>query len=243
MELLEQHGSVSIADVSQRVRMSEMTIRRDLEAMEKLGILKRIHGGATTGVSRSYEPPYAMRSKRNTEAKGRIAAAAVAMVSEGETVVLDAGTTTFAVAEHLRGRENITVCTPSLRIASLLADEPRLRLIVTGGVVRHGENSLIGDLAQVAFRELRFDLAFLSASGIAVGTGVTEWNLDDAAVKKAIVMSAKRRVALVDSSKLGREAFARVCDLDQVDVLITDGDAAARTLAAIRAEGVEVVVA
>ncbi len=220
-----------------------MTVRRDLEALERDGVLKRVHGGAISAVSTSYEPPFVSRASRNAEAKERIGRAAAGLLSEGETVILDVGTTTLEVARALRGRRNITVLTPSFRAAQLLADEPGIRLMVTGGVVRPGELSLVGDLAEQAFRDLRFDTFLMGVGGIDADAGLTEFNLDDARVKRTALASVRRCVVVADASKLGKVAFARVCPLEGIDVLVTDDQSGPDDLAPVRAADVEVVPA
>jgi DeoR/GlpR family transcriptional regulator of sugar metabolism len=131
--LLQRNGKRETAELSGRFGVSEMTVRRDLEALEREGVLKRVRGGAISATSRSYEPPFAFRTGRNTEEKTRIGLAAAEMVSEGETVILDVGTTALAVARVLQERRNITVLTPSLRVAWLLADKPELRVLLRAG--------------------------------------------------------------------------------------------------------------
>jgi DeoR/GlpR family transcriptional regulator of sugar metabolism len=243
LELLQARGEVSVADLSHQADVSEMTIRRDLETLERQGVLKRTRGGATSAVSRSYEPPFAIRSKLQLDEKERIGRLAATLIGEGETAILDAGTTTLAMAQALVGARNITVCTPSLHIAAALADEPGIRLILTGGIARLGERSLIGDIAEHTFDRLRFDVLFLTVAGVDGDAGLTEWNLDDVRVKRAAVASARRCVVVADSTKLGQVGFAQICPLDRVDLLITDDTASDRQLEAPRAAGVDVLLA
>jgi DeoR/GlpR family transcriptional regulator of sugar metabolism len=240
LQLLESKGELTVAELSALAEVSEMTIRRDLEALEREGLLKRVHGGAVTVVSRSYEPPFAARAGRNGAAKERIGRAATELLTDGETVILDVGTTTLDVAKALRGR-NLTVLTPSLRAAQVLADEPGIRLMLTGGLARPGELSLVGDLAERSFAELRFDTFVMGVGGIDLEAGLTEFNLDDARVKRAALASSRRCVVVSDSSKLGRVAFARICPLDRMDVLVTDTDAAPDDVAALEGADVEVI--
>lgn len=243
LELLDRKGRVTVAEVSALTEVSEMTVRRDLEALEREGALKRVHGGAISAVSTSYEPAFAVRAQRAVAAKERIGRAAADLLREGETVILDVGTTTLEVARSLRGRRNFTVLTPSLRAAEVLADETGTRLIVTGGVVRAGERSLVGDYAEHSFSDLRFDTFVMGVGGIEAEAGLTEFNLDDARVKRSALGSAQRCVVVADSSKLGRVAFARICPLEQMDVLVTDTEAAPDDLAPIEAADVEVIKA
>lgn len=240
---LQANGEVSVAALSRETGVSEMTIRRDLETLERQGLLRRVHGGATNVVSRGYEPPFALRASRNGELKARIGERAAAMVSEGEALIIDVGTTPLELARALASRTGLTILTPSLRAADLLSPNPELRVIVTGGIARAGEMSLVGDLAERAFADLRCDTVFLGAGGIDPDAGVTEFNLDDARVKRAALASARRCVVLADSAKLERIAVASVCPLERVDVLVTDGGASEQVLDRFREREIEVVIA
>ena len=243
LRLLENRGEVTVAELSHVLTVSEMTIRRDLESLERQGLLRRVHGGAISAISRGYEPPYGLRAGRAMEAKVRIARMAASLVAEGEAMVIDVGTTALELARALSSRMGLTILTPSFRAAELLMPNPDLRVIVTGGIVRPGELSLVGDLAERAFSDLHCDVVYLGAGGVDATVGVTEFNLDDARVKRAALASARRCVVLADSSKLDRVAVASVCPVDRVDVLITDEDAPEEVLARLRERDVEVLVA
>jgi DeoR/GlpR family transcriptional regulator of sugar metabolism len=243
LERLERHGQVRVAELTREVAASEMTIRRDLEALERDGLLTRVHGGATIVGSRSFEPPYALRARVELEAKHAIAEAAVELVREGDTVIVDGGTTGLAIARALRGRRNLTVCTTSFRVAVELLDAPEIRLMIAGGTIRPGERSITGELAEAAFANLRFDVLFLTASGVSIADGVTEWNLDDARVKRAAAASARRCIVVADATKLSHTAFAKVCDIDAVDVLVTDARTPQQFAKALAERDVHVILA
>jgi DeoR/GlpR family transcriptional regulator of sugar metabolism len=242
-ELIEQRGEAKVAELSALFGVSDMTIRRDLEALQREGIIKRVRRGAISATSRSYEPPFALRAERFREEKSRIGRAASSMVSDGETVILDVGSTVLAAAEVLRERRNLTILTPSLRAAWLLADKPDLRVIVTGGIVRPGERSLVGTLSERAFESLYCDILFMGIGGINVRAGLTEFNLEDARVKQEAMKYSQRRIVLADASKLGKVAFMRVAGLEEVDALITDAGADPDTVAELRSAGLEVITA
>ena len=191
VEQLSARGEVTVAEVSRRAGVSPMTIRRDLDELDRLGAVKRVRGGAVSVQSRGYEPPFGARAKLHVEAKEQIAAAAAGLVHGGQTLVLDAGTTTLALARRLRGIHGLTVATPSLRIASALADERDMRVIIIGGLVRAGEHSVIGNHALEHLAQLRFDLCFLTIAGVEAASGLTEWNLEDAATKAAAIASSR----------------------------------------------------
>ncbi len=238
---LADRGEVTITALAEEFSVSEMTIRRDLETLEDEGLARRVRRGAISTVSRSYEPPLASRTTQATAAKTAIAQAATQFVEFGETAILDVGTTTLALARALRGHGGLTVVTPSVGAALELANEPTTRVLLTGGIVRPGELSLIGDFAERTFEQLNCDVVFLGVGGIHAEKGVTEYNLDDTRVKRAAIRSASRCVVLADQSKFDRVCLATVATLDQVDVLITDVADDHPVLAPLREAGIEVV--
>ncbi|MCB8881374.1 DeoR/GlpR transcriptional regulator [Acidisoma cellulosilytica] len=243
LELLETEGRLMVSDLANRLEVSEMTIRRDFEVLEQTGVLSRVHGGAVPSDSRSYEPPFAVRIGRNIEAKQRIGQLAAGLLRDGETVILDAGTTTLEIARALRGRKNLRILALSLHIADVLVDETGITTMLSGGVARPGERSFIGTLAEQTFRELSFDTLFLTVGGIDPQSGLTEYNLDDAGIKRAACASARRRIAVADGSKIGKTAFVKICAIDDLDILITDSTAPDDVLNHFRQAGVEVIVA
>ena len=181
-----------------------MTVRRDLDELARNGLLRRVHGGAVSARGRSYEPAFLSRSTQNQEEKQRIAAAAVELIRNGDSVALDVGTTALEVARQLEGKRDLTVITPSLRVASLLSESQGLRLMLTGGILRPGELSLVGNMAEAAFQQFYVDKLLLGIGGIDLNAGFTEFSLEDALVKKAMLRAAKEIVVIADSSKFGR---------------------------------------
>lgn len=241
LQLLGELGTLSIGDLATRYEVSEMTIRRDLNQLAAQGLLVRTRGGAAASSSGSFEPPFALRERTRTAAKSDIARAAAREVVEGQTVLLDGGTTGLAIAEALSGR-NLTVCTLNVRIAQRLATESSMRVMVPGGTIRPGEFSLIGPEAEAMLSRFRFDVYLMTASGVSVDAGITEWNADDAAVKRAALAASRRTVLVADAGKFGAEAFVRVCPLSRVDLLITDAGLAVEDRQQLAATGTELVV-
>lgn len=244
LDVIERSGRLRIADVARESGMTEMTIRRDLEALEQLGALSRVHGGAVSVVSQSHSPHYQTRALANVGSKERIGAGTADLISEGETVILDAGSTTAAVARSLLGRRNLRIMTLDLRIAAVLADDPGLTVMVSGGSVRPIEHGLFGSGAIRSFEDFNFDTYVLSASGVDAVAGITEYNADDATVKRAALAAARRTILVADSSKLDAVTYANVCPLEQIDVLVTDADATSSdAVASMRAAGTRIVTA
>jgi DeoR/GlpR family transcriptional regulator of sugar metabolism len=240
LAVLAEHGRLEVGDLARRLAVSDMTVRRDLEELERQGLLRRVHGGAVPAVSRSYEPPFPVRAERATEAKRAIAAETVSLFGDGDTILLDVGTTTLEVAHALQGRANLTVLTPSLPVANLLADEVGIRLICLGGVARPSERSLVGSLAVTALRQFYVDVCVLGVGGLDAEAGLTEFNLDDAEIKRAALERSRRLVVTADASKLGTVAFAAVAPASRIDVLVTDASPTHPQLAAFRELDIEI---
>jgi DeoR/GlpR family transcriptional regulator of sugar metabolism len=242
-DIVQATGRVKVADLASRMQVSEMTIRRDLEDLEVRGVLTRVHGGAVSTVSRSFEPGFTARSMLALEAKERIGQAAAALVRDGETVIVDAGTTTLHVVRNLRRDLRIRALALSLFIADELADMPNVTLMIPGGQVRRYERSFVGPATTAMLEQLTFDTTFLTVGGVDPEAGFTEYEWDDALTKKAALASARRKVVVADSSKLGAVVFARLCQASEVDILVTDSGAPAEMLDALRLAGLEVIVA
>lgn len=226
LQLLDARGQVTIADLSVRFEVSEMTIRRDLGQLEASGLLRRTHGGATRTASGSFEPPFALRARRNADAKRAIAFEVANRLTDGQTVVLDGGTTGAAIAEVIVGR-NLTVCALNMRVAGILSSSPDMRVMVPGGLIRSGELSLTGPAAERTLADHRFDTYVMTVSAVDASAGLTEWNVEDAAVKRAALASSSRCIVACDSSKFGQTAFARIAGLDAADLIVTDSGLAA----------------
>lgn len=219
---IEDHGSVGVVDLASRLGVSEMTVRRDLADLEKEGVIRRIHGGAVSARGRSYEPPLILRETENQDAKRKIGKLAASLIADGDSIALDTGSTTLEIAQNLVGRRNLTVVTSSLHIANILYSQPDIRLILSGGIVRLGEASLIGDLAKYTYQNLYVDRLFLGVGAIDARSGLTEYNWDDALVKQAMIGSAKEVILVADVSKFNRVAFARVGPLNAIHQIVTD---------------------
>lgn len=222
LQRIHSNGSVSVGELVAELGVSEMTIRRDLRDLEHESQLRRVRGGAVSARGRAYEPPFLLRADGQGDAKTRIGRRAAELIQDGASVALDVGTTTLEIARHLLNRQNLTVITPSLRLASLLSEQPNIRLILAGGIVRQGELSLIGELAERAFTGFFVDQLFLAVGGVSAEAGLTEYNLEDAQVKRAMLRSAKEVILTADATKFGRTAFAAVAPLAALHRLITD---------------------
>jgi DeoR/GlpR family transcriptional regulator of sugar metabolism len=236
LRLLDARGKLSITELSGRFSVSEMTVRRDLSQLENDGLLRRTHGGAVRTQSGSFEPAFALRSRLNLNAKRAIAALVAQEIVDGQTLVLDGGSSGTVIAEALVGR-SVTVCALNLRAAAILASSSDTTVLVPGGEVRHGEQSFVGPAAERMLSDYRFDTYVMTASAVDAAAGITEWNVADAAIKRAALAHSGRCILACDSSKFGQTAFARVAGLDQMDLIITDADLEADQRRAIQVDG------
>jgi DeoR/GlpR family transcriptional regulator of sugar metabolism len=242
LEVLLATGRVEIGELRERLGVSEMTVRRDLAALEAEGALRRVYGGASRILSGSYEPPFSVRSRLNQPAKQAIAHAVGQLVSDGETVIVDGGSTGVALAEMLTTRV-VTACPLSLRVTMTLATSNTVRLLLPGGFVRPGEQSFVGEPAMRALEHHVFDTYLMTVSGANPTSGLTEWNSDDAAVKRAALANAQRCIVACDSSKFTESAFTKVAQLSDVDVIVTDAAVTGDVQARLREAKVDLVIA
>jgi DeoR family transcriptional regulator, aga operon transcriptional repressor len=240
LEELSARGSVAVVDLSARLGVSAATVRRDLEHLEQQHLLTRTHGGAVAQMV-SYELPLRYRSARRQDQKRRIGQEASTRVRDGAVIGLTGGTTTTEVARALVDRQ-LTVVTNALNIASDLAIRPNIKLVLTGGVVRPESYELVGPLADGALSTLHLDLAFIGADGITAVSGLTTHHEIEAHTDRALIDQASRVVVVADGSKLGRVAFARICPVSAVHELVTDGEADAGELQALRDTGLDLSV-
>ena len=219
---LDEDQTVQVSELAQKLEVSEMTIRRDLSDLERIGVLKRTHGGAVKDVSRSYEPPFNLRQHASIEQKRLIARKAVSYICEGDTIAIDSGTTTIELAKELVAFKNLTIVTPSIHIAMIFLNHPTITVLLSGGVLRKHEGSLVGTFTRATFSSLHFDTFFVSGAALSEDAGLTDYIIEDATIKRMIMGHAKKTVALMHSEKFGKTAFAQVAQLSELDVLVTD---------------------
>ena len=236
-QAVRESGRTTVQELAELTGASEMTIRRDLDTLAAQGVLERVRGGARTLLLRGDEPPFALRTHEAVDAKRRIAAEVSSLIADGETVLLDSGTTCLELA-HLLRRRPVTVMPLSLQAIHVLGEGPgRATLMVPGGQPRAAEGALTGPLTLASLAALRFDTAVMGCCGLSAADGLTAYDLPDAAVKRAALASARRTIVVTDGAKFTRTALAAVAPASAVDVVITDESAPAAQLEALTAAG------
>jgi DeoR family transcriptional regulator, aga operon transcriptional repressor len=248
LEEVLRDGRLSVEELAMRLGVSEVSLRRDLRSLEAEGLLRRDHGGAVPVEPVSYtvysqDSSFQEQLHRNEEEKRHIGIAAANLIHDGESIVFTAGTTTTQVARSLLGRQGLRIFTNAVNIAMELGGRPEITTVLTGGIMRGSWFSLIGAQAQEAAANVFVDTAIFGASGIEPDAGVTDSHVDEAPLTRTLVMHARRRVLVVDSSKLGVRATQRICGIRDVHVLVTSKKADSAALEPYRAAGVEVIQA
>ena len=244
-QLIVERGRLSVAELSGTFDVTTETVRRDLSSLERMGLVRRVHGGAVPARSLTViEAALAERDRANTAAKDAIAAAAVTQLPPaGSMVVIDAGSTTARLATALPREHRLTVVTHAVPVAARLAGLPHIELHLLPGRVRPTTHAAVGSDTVAALADLRTEVAYVATNGISSEFGLTTPDRDEAATKRAIIASARRTVVLADSSKIGVEAPVRFAGLDDVDVLVTDRGIARDVRRELEKAGLEVVVA
>ena len=222
LETARAHGRVDVAGLAKDLSVTPETVRRDLTALERRGVLRRVHGGAIPVERLGIEPGVADRQSHAAGQKERIARAALDELPDGGSIILDAGTTTVRLAELLPTDRELTVVTHSIPVAAVLVSRPNISLHLLGGTVRGRTLAAVGEWTRLQIAEVYADVAFMGTNSISVEHGLTTPDIAEAAVKRALIDAARRTVVLADHSKFGRESFARVAPLSEVDTVITD---------------------
>jgi DeoR family transcriptional regulator, aga operon transcriptional repressor len=243
LDLINREGRVLVAALAQRFETSQVTIRKDLEALHAQGLIHRSHGGALPSREGALADPTLLeKEKLHQQEKLRIAEAAAAMVQEGDVVILDSGTTTTAIARALRGLRRLTIITNALNIATELASTD-IEVILTGGTVRKNSFSLVGPIAEDTLKGLNADILFLGVDGFDVEYGLSTPNILEAKVNRVMVEIAKLTVAVCDASKFGRRSMTLIVPTKKLDRVITDSSVLKADLKSLKKSGIEVTLA
>lgn len=220
---LQTKGYAQVNEMAKRLDVTPITIRRDITFLEQQGKCSRTRGGAVhSGQGTTLELPYEIKAQRYVQEKQRIARAALEYISDGDSLILDSGSTTYELARLLLPRRNLTIVSNDLKIASLLAVNPSITLICTGGVSRTNVYTLLGSQTEQFINNIRVEKTFLAADAIHQDGIISNVNLDEAAIKQAMLTAGKQCILLADSSKFSRHGFARVSEIKNLTTVISD---------------------
>ena len=238
---LNTQGKVIVTDLSREFDVTEETIRRDLEKLDNEGLAKKTYGGAVINQNLNIDLPFNVRKRTNVELKQKIAEKIAEMIHDGDYIMLDASSTAIYVAKSILDRKNITLITNSVEIMLELADKSDWNILSTGGSLKKGALSLVGASAERMIRGFHVDLAICSSKGIDLNVGVTDSNEKDSEIKRAIFGAANRKILAVDSTKFDKISFVHVCDMADIDVLVTDSQPSERWIEHFKDKDVELV--
>jgi DeoR family fructose operon transcriptional repressor len=224
LEFIEEHRKATVVELCQQFKVSSATIRNDLRDLETANLLIRTHGGAMVKTKTGLEPDMSLRKVQNLDEKRRIAEAALRLVEDGDTIILDTGTTTYELARLLGQKRDLTVVTNDLPIALLLEDFESVRVVVVGGMIRRKFHCTVASSfsGMNALSDLSVDKAFMAANGFSLEKGASTPDINHSETKKLMISIAAKVILLFDSSKMRRNSFAIFAPLDRIDAIITD---------------------
>ncbi|MBQ8164902.1 MAG: DeoR/GlpR transcriptional regulator [Clostridia bacterium] len=241
LEQLQRDKKVIVSDLAKIFDVTEETIRRDLEKLEREGFAQKIYGGAVLKESFNVDLPYAVRKRSNVTDKQYIAGLIADMIQDGDNIMLDASSTALFVAQNIKSKKNITIITNSIEIICEVSDRNSWKVISTGGTLKEGALALVGLQATRTINNYHVDLAVFSCKGISVDNGLTDSNENDAEIKKAIIASAHRKILAVDHSKFDIVSFVGISDLKNIDLVVTDRKPENKWIETFEKEKVELI--
>jgi DeoR family transcriptional regulator, aga operon transcriptional repressor len=243
LDLVEQHGQITVAEVVKRFSISAVTVRGDLDGLAAVGAVVRSHGGAVRRLEATQDYPLRAKASLHHAEKVRIGKAAAEMVRTGETIILDSGTTTAEIARHLKELKlpSLTILTNALNIAVELADCPGISLIMIGGLLRPVSCSFVGPQAEATMNDFHADRLFLAVDGFDLENGPSTPDMLEAQLNNVMIRSAKQVTVVADSSKLGRRSVSKIGPFERIERLITDKRAVPDFTEGLRKKGVEVI--
>jgi DeoR/GlpR family transcriptional regulator of sugar metabolism len=242
LKLIAERGKVEVGELSRRFRISEVTIRNDLKDLHKRGLVRRAHGGAVGIETVNVDASLHVKSSLRAAEKQRIGVAAAALIKDGDTIILDSGTTTQQIAKQIKDRKNLTVITNGINIAMELLGAKDVRLIMLGGMVRQNSYSAVGHFAEDMLRQLSADKLFLAVDAFDLDFGLSTPNPEESKVNQGMVEIATEKILVADSSKFGKRSLSRIVPLTDVDTIITDRALPLETQTELRSRDIKLIL-
>lgn len=243
LELLKEDGSAKVIDLAKIFKVTEVTIRQDLEKLEKDGLVTKEHGGAYLKNVEDQVRTFSLGNQENIDKKELIATKCLEFIESGDSIILDSGSTTTEIAKKLRGYKNLTVITNALNIALILGAEPGIEVIMTGGEFKPPTLSLTGQKAADFFKGINVQKLFLATAGLSLKSGLTYPSISDLVVKKAMIDAADTTYLVADSTKIGKSAFASLGALSLINYIITDAGIEEKHKQVFRDNEIELIIA
>lgn len=243
LKKIKENNKVSIHELCDEINVSSVTIRKDLKLLEEKNLLFRTKGGASNTNPYTSDRPILIKESINWDEKNRIAKKAVEIIKDNDSILIGSGTTAYAVARHLNPTERITVITPALKVALELCNKPNIEVLQLGGLIRQNSSSVAGQYAMRILDDVSCGILFLGVDGIDLEFGVTISNITEATLNQKMLSTSQKVVLLADNTKFGRRGLGKVCQIDDVDYIITDSKTSNKYIAALEEMGIKVIIA
>lgn len=235
-------GYVSVAELSKEMNVTMVTVRKDLKILEGKRLLFRAHGSATPVYPYVNDRPVNEKELVHVDEKRSIALKALELITENEAIIIGSGTTVLAFAKAIPKNFRLTVLTGAMNVSMAMLDSPEVEIVQLGGLVRKSSNSVVGPFAEEMIREFACSKLFLSVDGISLDHGLTTSNMMEAHLNASMIRAVQRTVVLVDSSKFGKKGFGKICDLEDIDQIVTDKNLSEHYVQKLEEKGIEVIL-
>ncbi|MEX2592958.1 MAG: DeoR/GlpR family DNA-binding transcription regulator [Anditalea sp.] len=242
LDKLQLAGYVSVAELSRKMNVTMVTVRKDLKMLEEKGLLFRAHGSATPVYPYVNDRSVHEKELVHVDEKRSIARKAVELITENEAIIIGSGTTVAAFAQAIPKKFRLTVLTGAMNVTMSMMDSPEVEIVQLGGLVRKSSSSVVGHYAEEMVRNFACSKLFLSVDGISLDYGLTTSNMMEAHLNARMIRSVQRTIVLVDSSKFGKKGFGKICDLEDIDQIITDKGLSDHYVQKLEEKGIEVIV-
>lgn len=243
LQKLKEKGAVEIQELSDALQVSSVTIRKDLKLLEERNLLFRTKGGGSIDNPYTVEKPINEKEFINVEQKKKIAKAAVTLIGETDSIMIGSGTTVFELSRCVNPSKHIIVITPALKVALELYNKPNVEVLQLGGLIHKSSASAAGFFSELILQHISCDILFLGADGIDLDFGISITNLNEAGLNQKMITVAQKVVIMADSTKFGKRGLGRICSLDQIQYIITDGGLPTNTAKLLEERGIKVIIA
>ena len=238
---LTSDGKVIVTELAKEFGVTEETIRRDLEKLDKEGLASKTYGGAVSKHASALDLPYNVRESVNVAEKQLVADKIASLIEDGERITVDSSSTALYVIKRIKDKKNLTIITNSVKILIELADKQDWTVLSTGGILKRGAMSLTGSSAEKMINSYHVDTAICSCKGLDMALGITDSNESDSLIKQAMINAAERRILVADGEKFDKKSFVKVCDAKDVDVIVTDSEPSEKWLSFCRENDIDIV--
>ncbi|MCK3684724.1 DeoR/GlpR family DNA-binding transcription regulator [Maribellus sp. YY47] len=242
LDKLHKNGFIKVSDIAHELDVTPVTVRKDLKSLEEKKLLYRTHGSASPVNPHTADIDLQEKEKMSISEKKLIAKAACSLIEPNDSIIIASGSTAHTFAQELNPQDSLTVVSASLKTSMLLNNNPNIELIQLGGIVRKNSFSVVGDFASRLFEDLTCSKLFLGVDGIDIENGITNSNIEESVLNKRMMKAALRTIILSDSSKFGRRGFGKICNLDQIDMIITDSGIPKHMADTIEEMGIELII-